>query len=612
MIGVNTSRTAAWGRLLLGCVLGLCLMLGGAPLSAAPKAPLAKAKPETADQKVARAQLERGQGELNQGHAEAAMSSFLAARQLDDSLAVETAVADAQVALGKPVEARAGYSEYIDRNRASLTPEQLGISQAKLDEINGSMAQLKLEVSEVDAEVTLDGALVGRSPLPSAVPANPGPHTISLKKPGFVSLTQQFVFARGGNALSMALVPEVLMGKLRVTSPTQSVAELLVNNQVVGLLPWEGSLPVGKVTLIARTNDQTSAALDVIVERDITKPVSLELLANEGVLDVSSAAVGVRIAIDGRAVGTQNWHGSLPVGSHRLQLARDGFLTQEQDVQVQAGSTDSIVVGHWVAAPRPPPKPKDDHGLYFRLDLAGAFGPGSDGISQHCDAHDKVAPARCASKSPVGTSLGLRVGYRFNWIAPEIFGLGSFAVSYVRTQFDTVTAKSASHPFYGPERREDYIFFRYGWAAGAGVRVTTPSSGIAATGGIGVGVFSESGQYARSTSRSTTVSVPGAGSISKPDASSTSSNTEHSYAPGLLFDGGLLLGSSTGTKLYLGVMAAIEFAPEHSRTAATSPSKFGTGPQGQMNFYDYGTPGLDIVSGTQFRIGPVLGFQFGY
>lgn len=84
-----------------------------------------------------------------------------------------------------------------------------------------------------------------------------------------------------------------------------------------------------------------------------------------------------------------------------------------------------------------------------------------------------------------------------------------------------------------------------------------------------------------------------------------SSGTEHSYAPGLVFDGGVLLGSSPGTKLYLGVLAVVELAPEHSKAPPIHDS-----PSLQQPLY-YNTPGLDVVSGTQFRIGPVLGFQFG-
>ena len=560
---------------------------------------------------MARAQLERGLNELKQGHLDSALGSLSASRELDDTFAVENAIADATALLGKPVEAHAGYAAFVERHRPTLSAEQLSIAQAKLGELAAGSAQLKLAVSEIDAEVSIDGAAVGRSPLTEALLQNPGPHQISLKKPGFVALTQQFVLTRGVNELSMALVPEVLTGKLHVETSSPGVAELLIDNQVVGLLPWEGTLPVGKATLIARTTNQTSTPLDVVVERDVTKPVSIQLIANEGTLDVSSAAVGVRVSIDGRKVGTQNWRGTLPVGTHHLLLERPAFIAQEQDVQIQAGSVTSIVVGHWVAAPvLVDEAPKNDRGLYFRLDLAGMFGGSGNGMSQQCDSKDTVAPARCAAKNPVGGSLGLRVGYRFNWIAPELFGLGTFAVSYVRSQFDKQDTPLGADPFYGPTRREDYVFFRYGWAAGAAVRVTTPTSGVAATGALGFGVFSENGSYARSTMTSTKIPVVG---TTVPDVQTHSSNTVTTYSPGLV----LGRGRTNRRK------PRHQAVPRHHGANRVCPGARAQPPPRAVNseqaprpspsnFFDYGTPGLDIVSGTQFRFGPVLGFQFGY
>jgi hypothetical protein len=524
-----------------------------------------------------------------------------------DPLQAAAATADASVAQGKPVEARAGYAAALEQVRATLSSEALAAAQVKLDALEASAAQLELIVVEADAEVQLDGVDVGRTPLPKPLIANPGPHTITLKKPGFITLTQDPVFESGRHVLTLTLVAEAVLGKLHVTvNHPQSVTELLINDQSVGLLPWEGPLPVGKVTLLARNNDESSKPVQVEVQRDLTQSVLLELEPYQGTLEISAAAAGVRISIDGRLMGIQNWRGPLPVGWHRLALAREGFLTQERDVQLKANATETVLINNWAPDTTTPPllKPDDNHGLYVRFDIAPTFSSSSDGITQHCE--ESASNARCAHHAPFGAALGLRAGYRFNWIAPEIWGLGDFQVSYVRTQFDHGST-SAESPFYGPPRREDYIFFRYGWAAGVGVRATSPTRGVSATGGIGFGVFSMSGQYGRTSTTNSTVG--GAqGSASIPAAQTASSSTAHSYAPGLLFDGGVLIGSSPGTKLFLGMLLAIEFAPQHARTAPIDSKPLGIDDTYKM----YGTPGLDVASGTQWRFGPVLGFQFGY
>ena len=575
MTTLNTRRVARGARFLSACLVGIAcgsfsLTVAAAPPKATPKA--APAPPPVVD-------------------------------PLQDA----STEADRLLAQGKPVEARAGYAAALEGLRANLGPDALAVAQAKLGALSAATAQLTLEVSELDAEVKLDGVTVGRTPLSEPLSLNPGSHQILIQKDGFIGLTQQLQLERGPSSTKLSLVPEVLTGKLRVTlSNPQSVSELLIDNRVVGLLPWEGALPVGKVQLLARNNAESSQLLEVEVERDVTKPVVLELKQNSGSLEISAAAAGVRISIDGRLKGIQNWHGPLPVGQHRLSFAREGFETQEQEIDIKANESSSVLINNWVPIHAPPPlvKPDDNQGLYFRLDLGPTFSSGSDGINQNCDATG--SNARCADRPPIGGFLGVRAGYRFNWIAPEIWGLGSLSVSYVRTQFDRPTTPAESE-FSGPVRREDYIFFRYGWAAGVGVRATSPTRGVSATGGVGFGVFSMSGQYGRTTTSTSGVVTPG-GSVSIPSGQTASSSTVQTYAPGLLLDAGVLIGSSPGTKLFLGVMLALEFAPEHARVGAINDKKLGN----DLTYNNYNTPGLDVASGTQWRFGPVLGFQFGY
>jgi len=599
---VSRLRTLGCVQFLFACPLGSLSVFGSAHVAAAPGASAGSAKKaETADQKAASGLLERGQKELKAGRPEQALATFSAARQLEDSMRVAESIASATLAMGKPADAFRGYSAAVEANRSTLSPALLSAAQSKLDELHAASAGLVLDIAEPDVEVQLDAVDVGRTPLPALL-ANPGAHQILLKKPGFVALTQQLLLVRGANTQSFKLAREVLTGKLSVSSNTaHPTSELLVDNQVVGLLPWEGTLPVGKVTLIGRNNDETSAPTEVTVERDVTTPVLLDLKPNVGTLDVSALAAGVRIAIDGRPVGVQSFRGPLPVGRHRLTLERDGFVTQEQEVELRLNETSSFVIGNWVpvkAAPLPPP---DDQGMYFRLDLAGLVSNKTDGITEYCEQHSTTV--HCSTHTPFGGSLGLRAGYRFKWIAPEIWGLGSFTAQYSEARFEQGSL-SADSDFYGPERREDYVFFRYGWAAGAGVRVTTPTRGVSATGGLGFGVFSMSGRYARTTQGTMDV----AGQATVPTASSNTSSVVHTYAPGFLFDGGVLLGSSPGSKLYLGLMLAVEFAPDHAPVDPLNATTLGNDPK----YSNYGTPGIDIATGTQFRFGPVIGFQFGY
>ena len=114
-----------------------------------------------------------------------------------DPLQVAAQVADEAVIAGKPVDALAGYAAALAQVRTTLSAEALASAQAKLEALKAEVAELALEVNEANAEVQLDGADAGRTPFAEALRMNPGSHAITLKKPGFVTISQQVVLARG-------------------------------------------------------------------------------------------------------------------------------------------------------------------------------------------------------------------------------------------------------------------------------------------------------------------------------------------------------------------------------------------------------------------------------
>lgn len=580
-------------------------LLAAVPAESAPKPMSAK---DFANQQAARTMLERGREQLRSGEPAQALASFSAARPLEDSLPLEQAVAEAYLALGKPVEARAALAGAIDRFATSAKPPDLAAARAKLDSLRAACADLELVINQPDTDVALDGVSVGRSPLGRQL-LNPGRHRLELKKSGFVPQASDVELKAGPSLLSFALVAEVLQGKLSVTSSgAAGAAELLVNGKVVGLLPWQGTLPVGSVTLVARAPEASSVPVTVVIDSQAPQSVALELKQNTGKVAVNSPFMDVQISVDGAPVGVQSWSGPLPVGRHRLLLSRAGYVSQEQQLDVSSNATTTVTVGSWVAEPGKANEPalesapSDEGGLYVRLDLGGTIGQTKNGISAHCN--ESPSNATCSDTGPIGPLLGLRAGYRFGWLAPELFGIGTLDLTYVKASY-AAPSTALENDFYGPARREDYTIFRYGLAAGVAARATTLGRTINATGSVGFGVFSQAGRYARASTSSSQVAGSG---ISVPSAKSSSSSTESSVAPGFVFDGGVLIGSSPGTKLYLGVILSIELAPEDSRVRRIDTT-LGRDAMGQP--VPYGTPAVNIAPGTQVHFGPVLGFQFG-
>jgi hypothetical protein len=75
--------------------------------------------------------------------------------------------------------------QYLHDGVGVASPESLASAQDALTAIKPLVAALQLKVSEPGAEVTVDGEVVGTSPVMERVSVDLGRHTISVKKSGF-------------------------------------------------------------------------------------------------------------------------------------------------------------------------------------------------------------------------------------------------------------------------------------------------------------------------------------------------------------------------------------------------------------------------------------------
>jgi hypothetical protein len=93
-----------------------------------------------------------------------------------------------------------------------------------------------------------------------------------------------------------------------------------------------------------------------------TVQVTLEAERHEGKLTISAAA-GDSIKVDGKAVGTGSYQGTLASGLHRVEVSAPGKRTYTSDVMVQDDQSSSISVAleSLILAP-PPADPEKDQG----------------------------------------------------------------------------------------------------------------------------------------------------------------------------------------------------------------------------------------------------------
>ena len=140
-----------------------------------------------------------------------------------------------------------------------------------------------------------------------------------------------------------ALVQEALRSRsdirqLAVTEATGRSLDVVVDNVVVGKTPWEGRLAVGRhsIALRGEGDEGTAPAEAVVRAREVTR-INLSATLLDASLRVTPTPATSLVSIDGVVVGQGIWEGKLPAGSHKVEIAAEGFLPQTQNVTLEKG-----------------------------------------------------------------------------------------------------------------------------------------------------------------------------------------------------------------------------------------------------------------------------------
>lgn len=142
-----------------------------------------------------------------------------------------------------------------------------------------------------------------------------------------------------------------------------------------------------------------------------TVDVKLEVERHEGRLQVT-AAPGDTIRVDGKAVGTGTYQGTLPSGLHRVEVSAPGKRTYTSDVMVQDNQSSSMSVAlESVILTPPPAEPEKDQGgsstwIWISSGVLLAAGLGVGAYFLFKEPEDELRDPVSGSLNPGVVSLG--------------------------------------------------------------------------------------------------------------------------------------------------------------------------------------------------------------
>jgi hypothetical protein len=169
--------------------------------TAEPEAPSASAKQEAARR------FEHAVKLYEDADYTLALAEFERVHELVPDYRVLYNIGQVNIQLGRYARALRSLRDYVEKGAGDLPPERREAVQADLDSLAGRTARISVEVMPEGAEIWLDGAFVGKSPLSEPLIVDVGERTVQIRLTGYRAQTQTLTLA-GGDARRESFVLE--------------------------------------------------------------------------------------------------------------------------------------------------------------------------------------------------------------------------------------------------------------------------------------------------------------------------------------------------------------------------------------------------------------------
>jgi hypothetical protein len=227
----------------------------------------------------------------------------------------------------------------------NLSPQDKAAVDKEVAELQSLVGTITVQASEADAQVAVDGRDRGTAAGPIRVAI--GSHMVRVYKEGLQPFEKRVEVAGRQNVVLEAKLEALgQSGRLSVSEDGSKPAEVLVDNVVVGKVPWQGLVAIGEHTVFLRGegNLATQPASATVRINQVT-PIVLALEPLECPLRVDPTPSGATVAIDGVVVGAGLWDGRLRKGRHKVEVAQNGFIPQERILELAPERSERVAIG---------------------------------------------------------------------------------------------------------------------------------------------------------------------------------------------------------------------------------------------------------------------------
>jgi hypothetical protein len=164
---------------------------------------------------------------------------------------------------------------YVKESGPALSTDDKNEADALVAALKPGTTTIRVDVSEADADVTVDDEPLGKSPVAAPMLVDLGTHKLRVKKAGFDDFEQSVNAGGEAVAVSVKLTKVVHEGRLLVKAGASD--SITVDGQLVGTGVYSGQLPSGPHVLRVTAPGMRPFQGDVVVTDNETREVPITL-----------------------------------------------------------------------------------------------------------------------------------------------------------------------------------------------------------------------------------------------------------------------------------------------------------------------------------------------
>jgi hypothetical protein len=235
---------------------------------------LASSPASADDKEAAKARFKEGIALFGEEKYEIALDAFEASYQLRPNITVLYNIGMCKKALSRHAASIATFQKFLASEASHAKEKMRREAEAAIAEMLKLVGRIEIDGAPDQAEVRMDGEVVGQTPLDAPLIRDPGRYTVTVAKEGYVPLEEMVTVEAGQEVVvSAALAPAAT--EVVIDCPEDAAVQL--DGALAGGCPFKGEVAPGTHEIVVTAPRKRRHVKTLNVERGRTATLTIHL-----------------------------------------------------------------------------------------------------------------------------------------------------------------------------------------------------------------------------------------------------------------------------------------------------------------------------------------------